>query len=92
VTLGSSVWKQPAATAGEVVPGWTLVNAKPVAPPNGPPPPTRKPALSVVAIPSNLKPDDRVIVEGVQRARPGSPVAPEEWELQPPSVPPAAKP
>lgn len=88
VTVGSTVWKAPATAPGEVVPGWALVNPKPVTPPTGPPPPTRRPILSVVAITENLKAEDRVIVEGVQRARPGSPVMPEEWEMHPPAAPP----
>jgi hypothetical protein len=40
---------------------------------------------SVVAIVSGLKPDDRVILDGIQKVRPGAPADPEEWNLTPPS-------
>ena len=71
--------------SGQVVPGWELRNPSPPPPPEkGPPPPARRPILSVVAVTANLKPEDRVIVDGVQKARPGSPVVPEEWVMSPP--------
>ena len=41
---------------------------------------------SVVSITSGLKPGDRVVINGLTKARPGSPVAPELWELKSPSV------
>jgi hypothetical protein len=38
----------------------------------------------MVAITAGLKPDDRVIVEGIQKARPTQSVSPEEWNLHAP--------
>jgi hypothetical protein len=38
----------------------------------------------VIAITSGLSPEDRVIVYGLQKARPMAPAAPEEWKLVPP--------
>ncbi len=88
VTLGPSVWKAPPQEPGVVSPTWALVNPTPGPPPEkGPPVPTRRPIKSMVAILAGLKPDDRVIVDGIQRSRPGAPVTPEEWNM----IPPAAK-
>jgi RND family efflux transporter MFP subunit len=84
VTLGASVWKAPTLPPGETVPSWAMVNPNPTPPEQGPPPPTRRPVKSVVAITAGLKPDDRVIVDGLQRARPGAPAVPEEWVMNPP--------
>jgi RND family efflux transporter MFP subunit len=85
VTVGPSVWKAPAVTPGEVVPGWVLSNPNPSAPPGGkgPPPPTRRPVKSVVAV-AGLAAADRVVVDGVQRARVGGTVEPEDWVMSPP--------
>lgn len=92
VTLGPSVWKVPPQDrAAPAAPGWALVNPKPgaAAAPGpekkaGPPKPTRLRVASVVAVESGLQPDDRVIVNGLQRARPESAVNPDEWVLTPP--------
>jgi len=94
ITLGPSVWKVPASEPGVVAPTWALMNPNPGPPPEkGPPPPTRRSIKSMVAIMAGLKAEDRVIVDGVQRARPGSPVTPEEWKMVPPAppTPPPAK-
>ena len=56
-----------------------------ISPDGAPPSPTRRPMQSVVAITAGLQPDDRVIVEGLQRARPTAAVEPEEWSLTPPA-------
>jgi membrane fusion protein, multidrug efflux system len=86
VTLGPSVWKAPPPQPGVVPDGWVLVNPHPPPPSDGTPPaPVRRPVPSVVAITAGLQPDDRVIVEGLQRARPSAPVEPEEWVLNPPA-------
>lgn len=90
VTTGATVWKAPPPDrAGEA--RWALVNPKPAAAPPpapdqkaGPPRPTRLRVEAVVAIESGLQPDDRVIVNGIQKARPEAPVQPEEWVLTPP--------
>jgi hypothetical protein len=88
VTLGPSVWKEPPPRPGEVVPGWVMVNQNPgKAPEQGPPPPTREPVPSVVAVVSGLKATDRVIVDGLQRAQPSKPVTPELWEMRAPPTP-----
>ena len=42
---------------------------------------------AVVAITSGLATTDRVIFNGLTKARPGAPVAPEPWVLQPPTAP-----
>jgi RND family efflux transporter MFP subunit len=85
VTLGPSVWKAPPPVPGVTVPSWTLVNPNPApSEANKPPAPARRPVKSMVAITAGLKPDDRVIVEGVQKARPTLPVTPHEWNLHAP--------
>lgn len=88
VTVGPSVWKVPPFEPGVVPPSWVIENPSPGPPPEkGPPPPTRRMLRSLVAITAGLKPEDRVIVEGVQRSRPGAPVTPEEWVMKPPATP-----
>lgn len=85
VTLGPVVWKSPQPVPGEVLPSWVLVNSAPAPSENGPPPPARRPVKSMVAVSAGLTADDRVIVDGVQKARPTLPVSPEEWILNPPA-------
>ena len=86
VTVGAVVWKAPPAEPGAAPPSWVAVNPKPDAPKGGQPPaPTRRTVRSVVAITAGLRPDDRVILDGLQQARPGAAVAPEEWNLTPPA-------
>jgi hypothetical protein len=46
---------------------------------------------SLVAITAGLKAEDRLIVEGIQRSRPGAPVTPEEWVMKPPAPPTSPK-
>lgn len=41
---------------------------------------------SVVAIEKGLTPEDRVIINGIARARPGSAVSPEERTLKGPQI------
>ena len=85
VTLGPSVWKAPPPLPGVTVPSWTLVNPNPApSEANKPPAPARRPVKSMVAITAGLKPDDRVIVEGIQKAWPTLPVTPQEWNLHAP--------
>src|SRR5262249_50239384 len=89
VTVGATVWRTPPPDQAGDATGWAMVNPKPDAGGGkraGPPRPTRLRAESVVAIESGLKPDDRVIVNGLQKARPEAPVAPEEWVLTPPPL------
>lgn len=59
---------------GQVAAGWKLVG----------PGPAEKPVTSMVAIDKGLAATDRVIVDGLLRARPGAAVAPTEWTLTPP--------
>jgi membrane fusion protein, multidrug efflux system len=89
VTVGAAIWKAPPANIApkdegekETPAGWMLVpkgdlaeKSKPVSVP------------SVVAIETGLRPGDRVIINGLTKARPGSPVSPEIWALQPPPAP-----
>ncbi len=87
VTVGPVVWKAPPAAPGAAPPGWVAINPHPKPPAQGhPPAPTRHSVKSVVAIISGLKPDDRVILEGLQKVKPQSPAVPEEWQLSPPTA------
>jgi hypothetical protein len=87
VTVGTKIWQAPPPNA-PTVPGWSLLNQSPPAD-GAPAGPARQPARSIVAIDKGLTAEDRVVVAGLQKARPGAPVAPEMWELKVP--PPAAK-
>ncbi len=88
VTVGPTVWKEPQRVPGEIPPSWEMVNPKPgPSPENAPIPRSRKTAKSIVAITAGLKAEDRVIVEGLQRARPTEKATAEEWVLHPPDVP-----
>jgi multidrug efflux pump subunit AcrA (membrane-fusion protein) len=87
VELGPTIWKAPSRPNSHG--GWALVNPDPKPPAagvKGPPPPTRMRVNSVVSINSGLSPEDRVIVVGLQKARPMAPVTPEDWQLLPPDV------
>ncbi len=85
VTVGAMVWKMPVQVPGVVPPSWVAVNPNPQQPAEGQPPtPTRRTIKSIVAIPAGLQAGDRVILDGLQQARPGLPVSPEEWNLTPP--------
>ena len=86
ITVGATVWKAPPVVPGVAPPSWVAVNPVPAEPAEGqPPPPTRRIIRSVVAITAGLQPDDRVILDGLQQARPNAPVSPEEWNLTPPA-------
>ena len=90
VTVGATAWKAPPAEPGVSPPSWVAINPHPQKPPEGQPPaPTRRPIRSVVAITAGLQAGDRIILDGLQQARPGATVTPEEWNLTPP---PDAKP
>ena len=91
IKVGRQVWRAAAPDDTKPPPAWVLVNTDPKPPPpdlKGPPPPTRLPLRSLVAVESGLKADDVVVVNGLQKARPGAPVAPETWVIQ---APPEAK-
>ena len=82
VTVGPQVWK--AGRPGEPAPpGWTYASTKPAGDKAPPGPPSIR---SVVAIEKGLSETDRVVVNGIQRARPGSPVTPDEWQLRAPGA------
>jgi hypothetical protein len=90
VTVGANVWRAPERTAEAPPPGWSLNDPKPPAPPPpgappGPPPPTNIPSRSIIAIEAGFEDGDQVIVNGLQKARPGSPVTPDLWDLTPPA-------
>lgn len=90
VTVGPGVWQAPPPDEA-AAPGWVLIDPDPApAPAGGPAGPVRKSARSVVSIEKGLSPEDRVIVDGLQKARPGAPVTPDLWELRGPA-PAAAK-
>lgn len=81
VTVGPNVWKAP-PVADPNRPGWTLSLPGDQAKPDQKP----VPIPSVMAIENGLKPGDRIVINGLTKARPGSPVTPEERELKPPPV------
>ncbi len=84
VTVGPHVWK--AGTLAEVgEPGWTVTHNAPEAEKK----PVTQPVLSAVAITAGLSADDRIIFNGLVKARPGTPVAPQVWLLKAPA--PSAK-
>lgn len=87
VTVGPQVWSPPPPNSPPR-PGWTLANPHPASesPSGGIPVPSAIPVQSAVAIESGLKPGEVIVVNGLQKARPGAPVAPDEWELK--GVPP----
>lgn len=76
VTVGPSVWKATKADAA----AWSLV--PPSAEPGKAAP---RPVRSVVAVEKGLELTDRVVVVGLQKARPGGPVTPEELDLRGPA-------
>ena len=85
VTVGAVVWKAPPAVVPVIPPSWFAINPNPKPSAAGKPPAlTRQQVKSVVAITAGLKADDRVIFAGLHLARPGVPVAPDEWALTPP--------
>lgn len=87
VTVGAVVWKAPPVVPGVTPPNWVAINPNPQKPAEGQPPaPTRRPIKSVVAITAGLQSGDRVILDGIQKVRPGGAVDPEMWNLTPPSV------
>jgi RND family efflux transporter MFP subunit len=78
VTVGTQVYRAPPPGPDSPPSAWSFHN--PVA--GGPPGPVIR---SVVAVEKGLKPEDVIIVDGLQRARPGSPVTPEPFELTAPA-------
>lgn len=86
VTVGASVWKAQPAVPGPLPPSWVARNPNPPPKEEGKPPvPARRTIKSVVAITAGLQPGDRVILDGLQQAKPGAAVSPEEWVLEPPA-------
>src|SRR5207248_9703674 len=91
VTVGARLEESRPGAAGQPAAGWKLVNPHPEPPgegdkAKGPPGanPAEKPVKSMVAIDKGLEPGDRVIVDGLLRARPGAPASPAEWTIVPP--------
>ncbi len=75
-------WRKP-KTSESTEPGWRIgAGADPKAPDAA-----AVPVQSIVAIQAGLAPTDRVVVNGLQKAFPGQPVAPDLRELIPPSPP-----
>lgn len=83
VTVGPQVWARPPADKDNPAP-WELTNPNP--PKEGEPGRAALTVRSVVAIEKGLEPGDRIIVNGLQRARPGAPVTPAEWNFKPPEA------
>jgi multidrug efflux system membrane fusion protein len=84
VVVGPQVWRDTQSEDDRKRKGWTLTNTKP--PAEGKPAPPPQVVRSLVAIESGLTADDVVIVNGLQKARPGAPVEPEAWELKGPQA------
>jgi RND family efflux transporter MFP subunit len=80
VKVGAAVWRAP--PADDKAPRWQLSAGQPSQ--DGKPPPPGV-VRSVVAIEDGLTADDVVIVNGLQKARPGAAVAPDERQFLPPS-------
>jgi multidrug efflux system membrane fusion protein len=85
VAVGPVVWKTSAAGQENQ---WTLAALAPVQTTDGG---ETKPQVaprvhSVVAIQSGLTPEDQVVINGLTKARPGTAVVPESWELKPPQM------
>jgi RND family efflux transporter MFP subunit len=83
VKVGTTVWRAP--PPDDKSPRWQLVTDKPGK--DGKPPPPGV-VRAVVAVESGLTADDVVIVNGLQKVRPGGPATPDERQFSPP---PAAK-
>lgn len=98
VTVGETVWRSPPAEATSAA-RWTVLNPRSEAiaaagagagsgPGDGAhPPPSSFPLLAVVAIEKGLHPAEHVIINGVQRVRPGMKAQAELWEFKPPPGP-----
>jgi len=76
VTIGVSVWKGPPTK--DNAPGWHLAGTTASA--------ESVPVTSVIAIEKGLGPEDRVVVNGLTKARPGATVAPEDREFRAPPI------
>lgn len=79
VKVGATVWRAP--PADDKAPRWQLTADKPDKDGKVPPPGVVR---SVVAIEGGLSETDVVVVNGLQKARPGAPVTPDERRFQPP--------
>lgn len=76
VTVGPHVYKETSQAVAARA-GWTRTPEKPEG--------EADPVTSVVAIEKGLEATDRIIINGLTRARPGSPVAPQAWVVKPPA-------
>jgi RND family efflux transporter MFP subunit len=85
VTVGATVWKAPSAGPGDPLSKWVAINPHPQPADGKPQASTRRPIRSVVTITFHkpLQADERVILDGLQKAKPGDAVDPEEWNLTP---------
>jgi RND family efflux transporter MFP subunit len=100
VTVGPPVYRAPPAVENKPA-EWVLNNPTPPPPadpakappgPPAPPAPARVPVKSVVAIEKGLEPGDLIIVDGLQKTRPGGEVNPDTWEFKGPPAPPTGAP
>ena len=83
VTVGTQVWRAPPPDAGGKTNGWSLTPTKPAADGKTPSPTGVR---SLIAILKGLSTDDVVIVNGLQKTRPGTPATPDLWELKGPAA------
>jgi multidrug efflux system membrane fusion protein len=81
VRVGTTVWRAPPPE--DKSPRWQLVTDKPGK--DGKPPPPGV-VRAVVAVESGLTADDVVIVNGLQKVRPGAPATPDERQFSPPAT------
>jgi RND family efflux transporter MFP subunit len=80
VTVGTQVYRAPPPGPESPPPAWAFKGGA-----GGPPGPVIR---SVVAIEKGLKAEDVIVVDGLQRARPGAPIDPQLFDL---AGPPAQK-
>ena len=73
VTVGTQVYRAPPPGPDGPPPAWAVKGGG-----GGPPGPVVR---SVVAVEKGLKADDVIVVNGLQRARPGAPIDPQMYEL-----------
>jgi multidrug efflux system membrane fusion protein len=91
VTVGPTVWKEATQTDGQPS-VWALAPAEMDSIQGEPDRNQAHPQVhSIIAIESGLSPKDRVVINGLSKARPGAAVSPESWELKPPPTAVAAR-
>jgi multidrug efflux system membrane fusion protein len=81
VSVGPFVWKASSPADWDQS-HWSLVPSSPASSERDA---QRVPIQAVVAIANGLQPEDRVVINGLTKARPGASVTPQEWTIESPS-------